>query len=298
MELRHLRYFVAVAELENVSRAALKLHVSQPALSAQIRDLEDELGFDLLERTPKSVRLTIAGRVFLDQARAVLEHVDLAVKSARAAATGGETELHVGYLGTPTAHLLPAILRAFQKSMPNVQVRLHEQSNEQNLRRLRERQVDLAFVVRTSNSPPLAKLAFEPLAQMHPRLAVAPDHQLARRRSVSLGEAVRERFVAFVREDFSGYHEQLAAVFAKVKGKPRIVEECDSFSSFISAIEAGTGVALVSDAFAYSAGERVKVLRFSPEPKPATLGVAAREGKLSSAAEQFWRCAKQVASQK
>jgi hypothetical protein len=157
MELRHLRYFVAVAELENVSRAALKLHVSQPALSAQIRDLEDELGFDLLERTPKSVRLTIAGRVFLDQTRAVLEHVDLAVKSARAAVTGGETELHVGYLGTPTAHLLPAILRAFQKSMPNVQVRLHEQSNEQNLRRLRERQLDLAFVVRTSNSPPSSR---------------------------------------------------------------------------------------------------------------------------------------------
>jgi LysR family transcriptional regulator, benzoate and cis,cis-muconate-responsive activator of ben and cat genes len=83
MELRHLRYFVAVAELENVSRAALKLHVSQPALSAQIRDVEDELGFDLLERTPKSVRLTIAGRVFLDQTRAVLEHVDLAASPLR-----------------------------------------------------------------------------------------------------------------------------------------------------------------------------------------------------------------------
>ena len=295
MELRHLRYFVAVAELENVSRAALKLHVSQPALSAQIRDLEDELGFDLLERTPKSVRLTIAGRVFLDQARAVLEHVDLAVKSARAAATGGETELHVGYLGTPIAHLLPAILRVFQKSMPNVQVRLHEQSNEQNLRRLRERQVDLAFVVRPRTRRRSRNL---PLSLWRKCTRVSPDHQLARRRSVSLGEAVRERFVAFVREDFSGYHEQLAAVFAKVKGKPRIVEECDSFSSFISAIEAGTGVALVSDAFAYSAGERVKMLRFSPEPKPATLGIAAREGKLSSAAEQFWRCAKQVASQK
>ncbi len=82
MELRHLRYFVAVAEMENVSRAALKLHVSQPALSAQMRDLEDEIGFQLLERTAKSVRLTKAGRAFLDEARAVLQRADEAVKKS------------------------------------------------------------------------------------------------------------------------------------------------------------------------------------------------------------------------
>src|SRR2546423_9116687 len=96
VELRHLRYFVAVAETENVSRAALKLHVSQPALSRQIRDLEDELGFPLLERGAKSVRLTDAGRAFLIEARAVLQRADDAVKAARAVATGGH-ELHVGY---------------------------------------------------------------------------------------------------------------------------------------------------------------------------------------------------------
>jgi len=83
MELRHLRYFVAVAEMENVSRAALKLHVSQPTLSTQIRDLEDELGFMLFERTRKAVNLTYAGRVFLREARAVLERTDEAVKNLR-----------------------------------------------------------------------------------------------------------------------------------------------------------------------------------------------------------------------
>ena len=97
MELRHLRYFVAVAEMENVSRAALKLHVSQPTLSTQIRDLEDELGFTLFERTGKSVRLTEPGRVFLKEAREVLQHVDGAIKNARAVAAVAETELHVGY---------------------------------------------------------------------------------------------------------------------------------------------------------------------------------------------------------
>src|ERR1700751_938400 len=86
MELRHLRYFVAVGEEENLSRAAVKLHISQPALSKQVRDLEDEIGFSLLQRTAKSVRLTEAGRVFLDSARAVLRRADEAVKEARAVA--------------------------------------------------------------------------------------------------------------------------------------------------------------------------------------------------------------------
>ena len=99
MELRHLRYFIAVAEGENVSRAALKLHVSQPALSRQIRDLEDELGFLLLERSARSVRLTQAGRAFLTEARAVLQRAEHAVKATRAIASGGGGELPAGGAG-------------------------------------------------------------------------------------------------------------------------------------------------------------------------------------------------------
>src|SRR5213079_166720 len=127
MELRHLRYFIGVAEEENVSRAALKLHVSQPALSRQVRDLEEELGFPLLERSAKSVRLTDAGRVFLPEARAVLQRADDAVKAARAIATGA-SELHVGYAGSPTVRILPGTLRAFQAEHPDVRVRLHDLS--------------------------------------------------------------------------------------------------------------------------------------------------------------------------
>src|SRR5437762_12458503 len=97
MELRHLHYFIGVGEEENVSRAALRLHVSQPALSRQVRDLEEELGFLLLERSAKSVRLTEAVRAFLNEARAVLQRADEAVKAARAIAHGGTAEIHVGY---------------------------------------------------------------------------------------------------------------------------------------------------------------------------------------------------------
>src|SRR5712691_10802572 len=97
MELRHLRYFVAVAKDENVSRAALKLHVSQPALSRQIRDLEQEIGFQLFQRSAKSVRLTDAGRVFLKEAQAVLQRTVEGIEAARAIAAGGHGEIHVGY---------------------------------------------------------------------------------------------------------------------------------------------------------------------------------------------------------
>src|SRR4029077_7264195 len=117
VELRHLRYFVAVAEIENVSRAALRLHVSQPALSKQIRDLEDEIGFCLLERTAKSVRLTEAGRAFLEEARAILKHAGDAVLKGRAVAGKFETELRVGDAPLETGRFMPALLHAYQQAM-------------------------------------------------------------------------------------------------------------------------------------------------------------------------------------
>src|SRR2546425_3284166 len=138
MELRHLRYFVAVAEAENVTRAALKLHVSQPGLSRQIRDLEAELGFLLLQRDGKSVRLTEAGRTFLSEARAVLERAEEAINKARAVATGGRGELHLGYAPSLTARILPPALRSFQAEFPNILVKLHDLSTEEMLTQLRE----------------------------------------------------------------------------------------------------------------------------------------------------------------
>ena len=133
-----MRYFVAVAEMENVSRAALKLHVSQPALSRQIRDLEDEIGFSLFERTAKSVRLTDAGRAFLDNARAV--------------ASAEPTELHVGYSPTPVAEILPKTLRAFQRTMPSVHVRLHDWSIKDILDGIRDGRLQLGLIAFLSPS--------------------------------------------------------------------------------------------------------------------------------------------------
>src|SRR4029434_639558 len=116
--------------MENVSRAALKLHVSQPALSRQIRDLEDELGFSLLERTAKSVRLTDAGFLFLKEARAVLERTDEAVRSVRAFVQTGETELRVGYTPALRTQVVSPTVHAFQQLMPKIHLKLHDWSYE------------------------------------------------------------------------------------------------------------------------------------------------------------------------
>lgn len=126
MELRHLRYFSAAAEEENVSRAALKLHISQPGISRQIRDLEDEVGFQLFERRAKSLKLTPAGKIFLAEAKAVLQRADEAAKKAKAVAENADGELHVGYAPSPTVKILPQALRVFQEKFPKACVSLHD----------------------------------------------------------------------------------------------------------------------------------------------------------------------------
>ena len=183
VELRHLRYFVAVAEMENVTRAATeKLHVAQPSLSRQIRDLEDEVGVPLLERTAKSVRLTDAGRAFLDEARAILKHADEAVVKARAIGGKGETELHVGDWPLATARVIPGLLRAYQQAMPSVRVKLHDWPVEKNIAGVRDGRLQLAIIVPPLKANALADLRFQELMTMRICLAVSRDHPFARRR--------------------------------------------------------------------------------------------------------------------
>ena len=293
MELRHLRYFIAVGELENVSRAALKLHVSQPALSRQIRDLEDELGFLLLIRDAKSVRLTEAGRVFLTEARATLQRVEEAVQAARAIATGARGELHVGYAPSLTARFLPRTLRGFQAGSPDVRVKLHDLSTEEMVAGLREGTLQMAFVVRL---PPamLRGLRFEELARDPFCLAVAPKHPLARRRTVTLAEAAREPLITYSRKDYPEAHENLAAMFVGLKSKPRIAEEHDSVSSLIAAVEAGIGVAIAPRSLACTAGPRLKLIPFSPALAPLVVGAAWSKHGLTPATERFLMSAREA----
>jgi DNA-binding transcriptional LysR family regulator len=295
VELRHLRYFVRVAEVENVSRAALQLHISQPAVSRQIRDLEDEVGLPLLKRSGKSISLTEAGRVFLAEARAVLERAEEAVKNVRAINKSQHVDLHVGYSSWAIDRLFPVILSAYQCAMPNVHVKLHDRSVEENVGGLLEGRLELAFIIHAPKPGALRGLRFQELSRENIRLAVSPTHRLARRRVISLEDAAREPLIGLIRENFPDYHFFVSAIFAATKNKPRIAEERDSIAGIISAVEAGTGVGLAGDRFGYIFGHRVKLLRLTPEPKTVPIGIAARKGQLSSAAEKFWQCAKQVA---
>jgi DNA-binding transcriptional LysR family regulator len=296
VELRHLRYFVAVAEMENVSRAALKLHVSQPALSRQIRDLEDEIGFGLLERTAKSVRLTDAGRAFLDDARELLQRADEAVKKARGVASAEPTELHVGYSPTPFAEILPKILRAFQQSMPNVRVTLHDSSNNAIRDGLRDGRLQLGLIVPPAKASSMRDLRYEELFHERVCAAVAPQHPFARRRAIPLTEVATEPLIGLTREDYPEYYDYLSIIFSKVKQKPRVIEEHDSVTAVMSAVEAGTGVAIGPNVYVYSFGKRVKFLHLTPEPKPVSVGIVGPKGLLSAAAEKFWQCAKKAAA--
>jgi DNA-binding transcriptional LysR family regulator len=220
------------------------------------------------------------------------------VKNLRDFAHTGETELHVGYSPLPGAQILPVVLRAFQQAMPNVHVRLHDWSNEQIAVGLRDRQLKVALVARALKRGPFGDFRFEELLREHIRLAVPPNHPFAQRRSVSLADAAQQPFVGLTREDYPDYHGYLAALFASVKNKPQVIEEHDGMTGVISAVEAGTGVAVALEAFGYSFGNRVKLVRLTPEPKPISFGIAARKGRLSPATEKFWQCAKEAASAK
>ena len=293
MELRHLRYFAAVATEENVTRAAARLHVSQPAVSRQIRDLEDELGVLLLERRAQSVHLTEAGQVFLREARAVLQRADEAVKNVRAIAGGEFGELQVGYAPSLTVQILPRALRGFQKGFPHVRVLLHDLSTEEMLAGLRDGALQIALLVEPTRAR-LRGLRFEALLRDHLCLAVAPLHRFARRRTVRLAELAGEPLIAYSRQEYPEYHESLAAFFATIRSKPRIAEEYEGISSLVAAVEAGGGVALVAASVACIIGPRLKLIPISPAPKPLVIGAAWPESGLGAAAERFLGFAKAV----
>ncbi len=291
MELRHLRYFVAVAETENVTRAATKLHVSQPALSRQIRDLEDEIGFLLLERSPKSVRLTAAGRIFLTEAQAVLQRAEEAVKKARAAASGSRGEIQVGYAPSLTVQILPPLLRAFQSEFPHVRVALNDLSSEAMLDQLGAKKLHVALTVR----PPaklLRGLAFVEIARYAMVVAVAPGHPLAKLKAVTLQQVAPEPLIGLSREDYPEYHVEMKKLFAAADRKPNFAEEHEGGTGIIAAVEAGRGIALVPSSLACIVGTRVKLLPLKPALPPIPVGAVWLKENESELVKKFIAAAK------
>ena len=292
MELRHLRYFVAVAGEENVSRAALKLHVSQPGLSRQIRDLEEEIGFQLLERSAKSVRLTAAGKVFLTEAREVLKRVETAVNKARNTHGQQRSEIHVGYAPSLTVQILPVALRAFQETSPRTRVALHDFSSEEMLTQLRAGKLQVALTVRPPRAA-LRGLEFAELARYALCLAVAPKHPFAKMKKVTLAQIAREPLVGYGAQEYPEYHASLKKLFAPLGRRPQLVEEHDGMTSIITAVESGRGVALVPSCFACMTGPRLKVIPLAAPLEVIPVGAVWDGKRRNPEVEKFIAAARQ-----
>jgi len=295
VELRHLRYFVASAELLNLTQAAVRLRVAQPALSRQIRDLEEEIGTPLFERTRRGMKLTDAGAAFLPEARAILQKTNEAVEYARSVARGERGEIHIGYAPSPTVELLPRILNAFHQLAPGIRVTLHDLSTQGGLDGLRQHRLQAALTVGT-DAWGKGGLEFEPLQRYPMCLAVSPRSPLARKKRITMADAGQLPWLAYGKSEYPEYHAALDSCSVATGIKPTIAEEHDSFTSLLAAIEIGRGVAMLSSSMELLAGRRVKLIPIHPAPPPLVVGVAYDADQLSLAGRKFIEAARSAAA--
>ncbi len=272
MELRHLRYFVAVADEESMTRATVRLHVSQPTLSRQLRDLEDELGVALFDHGARAIRLTSVGRVFLDEARAALQRVDLAIQTVRAVAGGRRGKINVGYAPSPSLDLLPPTLRYFHETNPKITVQLHDFSGSKMVRCLLSGELDLALAV-WGSSFAKAGLAFEELRRISLVVALPAPHPLVKASKLNPRQLLTEPLITYTLADYPDYHERITRWFAPFKRQPNIVEEHDSIGALLAAVGAGRGVALVAQTLNRYVNSDVTLRPVSPPLQPIRLGI-------------------------
>jgi DNA-binding transcriptional LysR family regulator len=286
VELRHLRYFATVGEVLNFTKAAQKLRVAQPALSRQIRDLEEELGVQLLERGARATKLSEAGAVFLVEARAVLERADKAVKAVRDVALGERVEIHVGYAPSLTIELLPCALHSFHNIAPSVHVKLHDLSSEEMLRGMGEGKFSLCLVARPEKES-MRGLKFELLQEYPICVGVPSDHRLAQAKSVKLAQITAEPLVAYSRTEYPEYHAMLKELFASTGSELRIAEEHDSAPSLIAAARIGRGFIIGPACLGMLAGARLKFRPLTPAPPPVQVGALFDPARLSDGVAKF-----------
>jgi DNA-binding transcriptional LysR family regulator len=243
MELRHLRYFLAVAEEQHFGRAAQRLHMAQPPLSQQIRRFEAELGVKLFHRTTRRVELSPAGELLLERARDILAAADLAAEDCRRAAAGEVGRLSVGFTGSTTYALLPAVATALREGLPGVDLELHgEMITPAQVDGLLNGSIDLGLL-----RPPVRthELTVE-VIRSEPLIAVLPwDHPLAKAEEVPIAELADEPFVTYapqLRSVLQGVVEEACAAHGF---QPRIAMPVTETSTLVSFVAAGVGVSLV-----------------------------------------------------
>jgi DNA-binding transcriptional LysR family regulator len=243
MELRHLRYFVTVAEELNVSRASARLRISQPAVSRQLRDLEEELGVELFERNKSKLKLTNAGEAFLAHARDLLRRSNEAVKEMAAFRPQAKRTLTIGYITPVLASTLTPALRTFGQKRPDIEVVLREMTPGDQIKALRSGQIDLALA---GNPWPELVNKFEVIVlEQIPLEAALPDnHLLALRKRIGLAELSEETFIGFDEDQFPGRNDLICAACQEAGFTPHLRYRVESLTALLAKVSTGSGVTL------------------------------------------------------
>lgn len=292
MELRHVRYFVAVAEERSFTRAAQRLQIAQSPLSQQIQKLERELGVALFVRTTRSVHLTHAGEVFYDRARHLLAGSDEAVTATQKAARGELGSLSLGFTGSATYELLPALVRAYHERNPDVTLRLHsEMLTPAQVEALLDGQIEVGVL-----RPPVtaAGIVVEMLRE-EPLVVLLPtQHPAAAARVLDLATLRDEPFVGYPSKPPSTLHGLMLSACRQAGFVPRICQEAAQTATLVALVAAGLGVALVPASVQHL---RIDGATYRPLAAPATtaqLALAYREGETNPLVRRYLETARAV----
>lgn len=295
IELRHLRYFIAVAEELHFGRAAERLHMAQPPLSQQIRQLEEQLGFQLFHRTKRTVQLTEAGAVFLDRCQQLLLQLDQAIQDGQQASRGEIGKLAIGFVSSTAYSVLPSMLHQFRRQVPGVALTLRELTTDQQVQWLRDKRIDVGFL-----RPPVDDPDFEMITVLREPLVVAlpEQHPLAQVDPVPLRSLVSEPFILFPRRLATGLYDQIISLCQQANFSPRVVQEAIQIQTIISLVAAEMGIAIVPVSIQNLQRTGV-VYRHLREPTPeAAIAVVWRQQDTSPTVAQFLNVVNQIASTK
>ena len=272
MELRQLRHFVAVAETGNISAAAKKIFLTQPALSRQIKALETEIGQCLLERRAHSVHLTPVGEGLLREARELLQHADQVLERVRGAGRG--VRLRVGYAPSLASGILSLAVENFTRAHPDAKVELFDLSTGEMLSELESNRLDIILTV--ARDAGTRGLKWTPLVRTTWKLAVNRKHSFARRPRIAPVEMSRDPLLAFCQRDYPEYWELITGWLTEHRQHPEIAGEYDGAESLMTAVESGLGVAVVTDRTAQLFKNRARFKMLSPGPKPLCIAAGYR----------------------
>lgn len=294
MELRHLRYFVAAAEELNFSRAAARLHVSQPPLSRQIHDLEREIGAALFDRNRRRLQLTPAGKSFFGHAKQILAQTERATRLARAASQGKTGQLTVALLSPLSGFFTPPAIRNFRQRFPLVDVTITEMVPREQVEALLDHRIDIGFVPRCEAQFKKG-ITLEPIAQVGVVLALSPMHALASSRRISFQKLANESFVALSRSSAPAMHDLIRDLLRAQGIEPEIAKESDQPQAILDSVASGIGVSVLPEFFQRYRSE-VVFRPLSPDPPKIELCMAWRRhddseilGSLRAALRQSFR---------